>query len=51
VQDRWIQTIQIKINNKKWGQMQHMCPFKFCNALLYLPITTVSAHISKILIE
>ena len=28
VQDRLIQTIQIKIYNKRLGQIQHMCPFK-----------------------
>jgi len=39
-----IQTIQTKIY---LGQIQHMCPFKCCRSQLYLPITSVSAHISK----
>jgi len=47
VQNRLIQTIRIKIYNKRLGQIQHMCPFKCCHSQLYLPITTVSAHISK----
>ena len=29
------------------GQIQHVCPFKCCRSQLYLPITTVSARISK----
>jgi len=47
VQDRLIKTIQIKIFNTRLGQIQHMHHFKCCHSQLYLPITTVSAHISK----
>jgi len=46
-QDRLIDTIQIKIYNNMLGQIQHVCPFKCCRSQLNLPITTVSAHISK----
>jgi len=42
-----IQTRQIKTYNNRLGQIQHMCTFKCCRSQLYLPITTVSAHISK----
>jgi len=47
VQGIIIQTIQIKIYNKRIGQILHKCPFHCCHTHMYLPLTTVSAHISK----
>jgi len=47
VQDRLIQTMQIKFYNKRLGQIQHMCNFQCWHSQLYLPISTILAHISK----
>ena len=47
VQDGLIKTIQIKIYNTRLGQIQHKHHFKCCHSQLYLPFTTVLAHIFK----